>query len=153
MVHSAIPPDAERPNLLNGLVAKRAEIAGRLEANEAEHKRLTGELRTVDATIRIFEPDVDLSVILPKPLATREAAYRGQVTRIVFDTLSKATTPMTSHEVTHVVLTERGLATDEADLFALMRKRVGACLLAKKGQGLVRSIDTGGPLLSWELIR
>ena len=153
MVHQAIPPDAERPNLLNGLIAKRAEIAGKLQANEAEHKRLAGELRTLDATIRIFEPDVDLSAVQPKLVATREAAHRGQITPIVFNTLREATTPLTSHDVTHVVLTKRGLPTNDADLFALMRKRVGACLLAKKGQGFVRSIDTGGPLLAWEMIR
>jgi len=153
MVHPAIPTDAERPNLLNGLVAKRAEIAGKLAANEAEHKRLANELRTLDATICIFEPDVDLSAVLPKPVATREAAFRGEITRIVFDALREATTPLTSQDVALVVLRERELTIEDPDLLQLMRKRVGACLLAKKRQGFVRSLDTGGPLLAWEMIR
>jgi hypothetical protein len=153
MVHQAIPAEAERPNLLNGLVGKRAEIAGKLEANEAEHKRLANELCTLDATIRIFEPDVDLTLISAKPMATREAAHRGQITPIVFDALRPAETRLTSQDLAVVVLQRRGLPTDDPDLLQLMRKRVGACLLAKKRQGFVRSMDVGGPLLAWEMIR
>ena len=153
MVHQAIPPDAERPNLLNGLVAKRAEIAGKLEANEAEHRRLMGELGTLDATIRIFEPDVDLSAIPPSPVPARESAQRGEVTRIVFDVLRAATQPLTAPEIAAVVMRERGLTSTDPDLVSLIRKRVRACLLVKKGQGFVRSLKTSEPLLSWEMIR
>ena len=153
MVHQAIPLDAERPNLLNGLVAKRAEIAGKLDANEAERKRLVNELRTLDATILIFDPGVDLAAINAKPVATREAAHRGEITPIVFDALRTAITPPTSHDLARTVLEVRGLTTSDPDLLQLIRKRVGACLLAKKRQGLIRSIDVGGPLLTWEIIR
>ena len=153
MVHSAIPSDTEHPDLLNRLVAKRAEIAGKLEANEAEHRRLTGELGTLDATIRSFEPDVDLSTVSPSPVPTREGAHRGEVTRIVFDVLRDAQQPMTAPEIAAVVMRERGLPSTDPDLVSLIRKRVRACLLAKKGQGFVRSLKTSAPLLSWEMIR
>ena len=153
MVHSAIPSATEHPNLLNGLVAKRAEIAGRIEANEADHRRLTAELGTLDATIRIFEPDVDFSAIPLSPVPPREAAQRGEVTRIVFDVLREATRPLTAPEIAEVVMRERGLPSTDPDLVSLIRKRVRACLLAKKGQGFVRSIKTSDPLLSWEMIR
>lgn len=153
MVHSAIPSDTDHPNLLNGLVAKRAEIAGRLEANEADRRRLANELSTLDATIRIFEPDIDLSAIPPTPVAPREAAHRGEVTRIVFDVLREAHRPMTAREIAAAVVRERGLPSNDPDLVRLIRRRVGACLLAKKGQGFVRSLKTSDPLLSWEMIR
>ena len=150
MVHVAIPPAAERPNLLNGLVTKRAELSGRIHANEEEHCLLLRDLRALDATIYLFEPAVDVSEIKPKPVAQPHRASFGEITRIVLDTLRESTRAMTSCELAMVVLQERQLDEHDATLRSLLRKRVGACLLAHKNRGNLRSIP-GRPLLTWEI--
>ena len=153
MVHTAIPSDAEQPNLLNGLVAKRAEIAGQIESNQSALRKLVADLDAVEATIRVFNPNVDLDAITPRPVPPRHAAFKGEVTRIVFDCLREAKTALTSREIALALMAWRRLSPDDKGLVVLMTKRVGACLKAKKNQGLVRSVRTDGPLLGWELVR
>lgn len=154
MVHHAISEDVERPNLLNGLVDKRAEIAGRIEANQQELRKLIVELDAIEATIRIFDPDIDMMAIHPRPVPPRHAAFKGEVTRIVFKALREAKQPLTSRDIAKVLMRERGLNTDDKDVVVMMTKRVGACLKTQKNKGYVRSIDLdGSTLLGWQIIR
>ena len=60
---------------------------------------------------------------------------------------------MTSREIALALMTWRKLDPGDAGLVVLMTKRVGACLKAKKEQGLVRSSRGDGALLGWELAR
>jgi len=153
MVHPAIPDGAEQPNVLNGLVRKRAEIAGRIEANQQELRRLIADLDSVEATIRVFDPTVDLNAVHPRPVPPRHAAFKGEVSRIVFVSLRQATTPITSRQIAVLMVKERGLNPDDRDLMTLMTKRVGACLNTQCKRGVVRSVRVPGPLLGWELAR
>ena len=153
MVHHAITEGVDHPNLLNGLVAKRAEIAGQIEANQQQLRKLIVDLDAVEATIRVFDPDIDMMAIHPRPVPPRHAAFKGEVTRIVFKALREAKEPLTSRDIAKVLMRERGLNVDDGDVVVMMTKRVGACLKTKKNQGLVRSITIPGTLLGWELIR
>ena len=73
------PSDA--PNLsnpvLSGLIRKRAEVAGGLEAAQQRVRQLIIDIDNVDATIRLFAPDIDLEEIRPKPLPPRHAAFKA----------------------------------------------------------------------------
>lgn len=154
MVHHAISEDVERPNLLNGLVDKRAEIAGRIEANQQELRKLIVELDAIEATIRIFDPDIDMMAIHPRPVPPRHAAFKGEVTRIVFKALREAKQPLTSRDIAKTLMRERGLNVDDKDVVVMMTKRVGACLKTQKNKGYVRSMDLeGSTLLGWQIIR
>jgi len=153
MVHPAIPTDAEHPNLLNGLVQKRAQIAGQIEANQQELRKLINALDAVEATIRVFDPSIDMMAIHLRPVPPRHAAFKGEVTRVVFLALREANEPITSRDIATFLMKERGLNTDDAELLVLMTKRVGACLKAKFNQKKVRSVQISGRLLGWELVR
>lgn len=153
MVHPAIPEDAEQPNVLNGLVRKRAEIAGRIEANQEELRKLIVDLDAVEATIRVFDPSVDMMAIHPRPVPPRHAAFKGEVTRVVFVALRRAKEPITSRDIAKFLLRERGLSTEDRDLLVLMTKRVGACLNAKRKQGYIRQVVIPGTLAGWEVVR
>ena len=74
------------PHVLTSLIAKRAELAGQLEHHQTMVRQLLIDLDSVDATIRLFKPDIDLEEIRPKPLPPRHAAYKGEVARIVLGT-------------------------------------------------------------------
>jgi len=153
MVHAAIPYDAEHPNLLNGLVQKRAEIAGQIEANQQQLRKLITELDAVEATIRVFDPSIDMMAIHPRPVPPRHAAFKGEVTRVVFMALGRAKEPMTSRDIARYLMTERGLNPEDKDLLVMMTKRVGACLQTKRKQGLLRQVQIPGTLVRWEVAR
>lgn len=152
MVHHAISEDVERPNLLNGLVDRRAEIASRIEANQQELRRLIIELDAVEATIRIFDPDIDIMAIHPRPVPPRHAAFKGEVARIVFKSLREAKQPLTSRDIAKILMRERGLNVEDKDVVVMMTKRVGACLKTQKNKGYVRALQMeGSTLLGWKL--
>ncbi len=56
------------PHVVTALVAKRAEITGRIEHTQTSLRQLIIDLDNLDATLRLFKPDIDLEEIRPKPL-------------------------------------------------------------------------------------
>lgn len=148
-----IPWDADQPNVLHALTRKRAEIAGKIEHCQLELRRLIAELDHVDATTRIFNPAVDIGGIRAKPVPPRHAAFKGEVTRIVFKTLRDATAPVTSRDIATVLMKERGLNPDDRELSVIMVKRVCACLRVQRQKGLIRTVAAEGGLQGWKAVR
>lgn len=137
------------PHVVTGLVAKRRELAGLIEHTQASLRQLLIDLDNVDATLRLFAPDIDLEIIKPRPLPPRQAAAQGEVVRIVLGTLRNAKRPLTTQEITAHVMAERGLNTADKRLLKLLTKRVGACLRHHRKRGLVRSKIEGSHPIAW----
>lgn len=151
MAHPAIPPDADHPNLLNGLVRKRAEITGLLGANQREFRQLTTDLDAVDQTIRLFEPGVALSKVRALPVAREHpVAFHGEVTAHVYDMLGEATYPLTAQDIAVELMRRRKIDANDRSTRLLLMRRIGACLRAKRTAGVVRSAPTQSGL-GWEL--
>ncbi|MCG8691721.1 MAG: hypothetical protein MI806_10980 [Minwuiales bacterium] len=134
---------------LSGLISKRAEIAGRIEHAQAELRQLIIDLDNLDHTIRLFDPDIDLAEIKPKPLPPRNQTYKGEISRALFAAIRQADRPLTTKELAQHVMAERGLNTADKGLVRLIRKRVGACLRHYRGKGLVRSEMEADRTLVW----
>lgn len=153
MSNDIIPWDADQPNVLHALTRKRAEIAGKIEHSQLELRHLIAELDHIDAAIRIFNPSVDIGANRSKPVPPRHAAFKGEVTRVVFKTLRDAQAPVTSRDIARRLMTERGLNPDDRELSVIMVKRVCACLRVQKKKGLVRNAESLGNLQGWEVAR
>ena len=141
------------PHVLTGLIAKRAELAGEPEHHQAKVRQLLIDLDSVDATIRLFKPDIDLEEIRPKPLPPRHAAYKGEVARIVLGTLREAKKPCLTQELTMHIMAERGMNTADKRLVKTVSKRVGACLRHYRNKGMLRSSMGLGKRVAWEVVR
>src|SRR4051812_8749627 len=109
-------------HVMSGLIAKRAELAGMLEHHQAMVRQLLMELDALDQTLRLFDPDIELSEIKPKPLPPRHAAYKGEVARIVLSTLRQAGRPCSTQELTMHVMAERGMNTADTRLVKTVSK-------------------------------
>jgi hypothetical protein len=84
------------------------------------------DLDSLDATIRLFAPDIDLDEIRPKPLPARNHAFRGEMSRTVLNALRQARKPLPAYEIALLFMTSRGLATADRPLLRVIHKRVGA---------------------------
>jgi hypothetical protein len=138
-------------HVLNGLLLKRAELAGQIEHTQQALRQLLIDLDSLDATIRMFDPDIDLDEVKPKPLPARSPAFRGEISRIVLSTLRKAGKPLPNHEVTLIVMTARSLNAADKPLLRVLSKRVGACLRKHRDAGLVRSLVGPNRAVFWEI--
>lgn len=141
------------PHVLTGLVAKRAEIAGQIEHVQTNLRQLIIDLDNLDATIRIFRPDIDLEEIRPKPFPPRHAAFKGEIMRVVMSALRTSDRPLTCPEITMQVMAERGLNTADPRLLKLVGKRVGACLRHHRQAGVLQSRAGLTQYKVWEICR
>jgi hypothetical protein len=138
----------DSPNTVSGLLSKRAELAGLLKFHRAEIRKITCDLDHLDAAIRMFDPDADTSRVARYP--TRHRAQKGEMVSFVLKALRTAKEPVTSLDITRAMMEARGLKADDQTV-VLMRKRVGACLTALKGKGLVADIPQAGEYKGWQI--
>ena len=139
----------ENEHVLSGLIRKRAEIAGELEAAQARVRHLIIDVDNVDATIRLFAPDIDLAEIKPKPFA---ATSRGVPGRDDPDHLGRAAGHWAGAHDAGYCAPGHGGAEPEPGRSRLMRtiqKRAGAALRHLRGRRTVRSESGRGSNLKW----
>lgn len=142
----------ENEHALNALLRKRAELTGLFEHHQAKARQLMIDIDSLDQTIRMFAPDIDLEDVKPKPLPPRHAAYKGEVARIVLGTLRDAKRACSTQELTMHVMAERGMNTADKRLVKTVTKRVAACLRHHRNKGLLRSSKGLGSRQTWNII-
>jgi hypothetical protein len=140
-------------HVLNGLLTKRAELAGKIEFAQSELRQMMIDLDSLDATIRMFDPDIDLVQIRPKLVPARNQAFRGEIARIVLGTLRKAGKPLPTHEVALHVMAARSLNIADKPLLRVINRRIGAAMRHHRVKGLIRSVPGPGRMVLWEIVR
>lgn len=58
-------------HVVSGLVAKKSELAGLMQHYQAEISRIGFDLKHLDATIKLFDPDFDLRTVRSKEYRER----------------------------------------------------------------------------------
>jgi hypothetical protein len=123
---------------ISALVRKRAELAGLVEHTRAQLDALSANLGHVDATLRLFDPEIRLDAIRPK--APRPAACPGRpeiTTRMVLDALRRAGEPLSAREIAARVLAEIGVDGGDAKVLRAVAERVGEALRKQRAKGMV----------------
>jgi hypothetical protein len=141
----------ENEHVLSGLIRKRAEIAGELEAAQNRVRQLIIDIDNVDATICIFQPDIDLDEIRPKPLPPRHAAFKGEISRAILGALRESREALTVKDLTLRVMADRRLNTADQRLVRTVQKRVGAALRHLRTRGIIESDSARKGGLRWSL--
>ena len=139
---------------LSGLIKKRAEIAGRIMAIQEEAGRLIAALDHLDASIRLFNPEIDFEVLPVKTLPPPNAAFRGEFQRSLLEMLRGVQRWQTTDDLTVKVMVQRRMNETDMALRDLARKRVGHALKRLERKGVTVSKRMGkGALLSWKITK
>jgi hypothetical protein len=140
---------------LSALVAKRAEIAGKISVTRTDLRQLIADLDHVDAAIRLFAPDYDVEAIRPRTYPVAQVTRRGELVRMILDILRETAEPLTTQQVALRVMATRGLNTKDDALIKVMTRRCGASLRNYRDSGTVKSIKDGryGKYDLWELAK
>ena len=115
------------------LLRKRAEMAGRIEHAYTELEGLLADVAALDTTLRLFDPDVHLEAIRPRPLRTTEVW---------------AARP---HVFVRRVLEEQGLDPGDPKVWTPASEGVCKALRSQKRRRIVRSTPGEGQQLLWEM--
>ncbi|MDP3740158.1 MAG: hypothetical protein Q8R02_22425 [Hyphomonadaceae bacterium] len=140
----------ERPNTISGLQAKRAELIKLHENLVADAKKVMVDIDHLDATIRLFDPDADLSRRMKNRYAIKHRAHFGHSRRFVLNALRTSTAPMTSKAITYEWIKDRGLKPDEATR-VILTKRIGACISGLRKDGHIEYAGMDGEYKTWRV--
>lgn len=144
----------ERPNAISALMAKRGEVAGRVDALQDQLRQALIDLDHVDCTILLFDPDAELDEIRTKPMPPRHHAFKGQVTRAILDKLRGSPSALDGLTITRHLMEARDLNLADKRLVKTIQKRVGAALRNLRDRGLATSEEPRkGGLLVWTVNR
>src|SRR6202046_1502015 len=92
-------------HVIGALRNKRAELAGILRQLEQQLVQQRANLAHVDATMRLFDPDIRPNDIRPKLPRERNAWFRqGECLRLIYDELREATQPVTTRELAERIM-------------------------------------------------
>lgn len=133
---------------VQGLLRKRAEMAGQAEAKQAELSALISALQHIDAAIRIFKPEIDLAD-LPEALPPAPyTAFRGEIQRFLMDQLRRSNHPLSTFDLADRLMEHRKLDPKDKIALNLIRKRTGYALakLRKAGKVVSRQTHRSAPL-------
>jgi hypothetical protein len=141
-------------SVLNGLVKRRAQLAGEIEHTHNTLRKMVNDLETLDATIVQFDPNHQVESIRPKAFRPpKDWANRGEMSRLILSILRQAAEPLTTRDIAVELLMTRALDKSDHRLIRLMSKRVGVALRGQRDNGLVRSQQGPGQYVLWELAR
>lgn len=139
-------------HVISGLVKRRAELSGDIEATQAKLRQMIVDLESLDRTLLMFDPEYKIECIKPKAFRPPEDwSKRGEMTRIILGILRQATEPMTSSDIAVLLIAERVLDQTDAKLQRLMTKRVGVALRGLRDRNVARSKAGPGMSVLWQL--
>jgi uncharacterized coiled-coil protein SlyX len=138
------------PHVIGALRNKRAELAGMLRQLEQQLARQRENLAHLDATMRLFDPDIRPNDIRPKQPRARNAWFRqGECLRLIYDELRTATQPVTTRELAERIMQIKGMPAADND----RRERIQKTLLAtlNRAKETIARVEIAG-VVSWRLI-
>ncbi len=140
--------------VLTGLVKRRAEVTGEIEAVHERLGKLLTQLESLDATIMQFDPSHRVEAIRPKAMRPpQDWSHRGEMARHVLSILRQAAEPLTTRDIALEMLATRALDRSDQKLFRLMTKRVAVALRNQRDHGVLRSEQGPGQFVLWEVVR
>lgn len=140
-------------HVLSGLMSKRAELAGEIEETKRILACLISDIDAIDRAIRIFDPQIDVLAIPAKKMRLyRNSLHLGaDVGRAVLAILREAATPLSVNKVTERLAADRGLGLADDRIAAAARKRVYNVLRRYAIEGVLRSSQAAGEVMTWEI--
>lgn len=141
----------ENEHVITGLLRKRQSIADELDAAQNKTRLLIQAIDAVDATIKLFQPDMDIGIVRVRPTPRRHTAFRGESSRMILNMLREAGAPMTTRDLVLAVMTARGLNATDKVMHETMRLRVGASLRGMRDRKILISGDGKGASVLWRL--
>lgn len=140
-------------HVISGLVEKRRDLVSRIDQAQMALRQYMIDLDALDATIRLFAPDLNLEKIKAKAPPVKHAAGKGEIVAAILGTLRESQAPVSTYDLTLHVMAQRGMNTTDKKLVAMMRKRVGSALRHHRRAGLVRSSKGPDKFNAWEVAR
>ena len=80
-------------HVVSALKEKRIQVASQIESLQGQLRQAVIDLYHVEAALKLFDPEVDLSALPARKIALVSYDTKGDTGRIILETLRTATSP------------------------------------------------------------
>jgi hypothetical protein len=134
---------AESP-VIYALTAKRAELSGLVLDLERQASRHRAELVHLDATLRLFAPDLVPATIRPRGKGHRSSLFTtGELSGFILDAMREASAPLSSRELAERLMVRKGMDVNDAQARKKVQTLIRNGLSAHKRRGTLASVGEG----------
>jgi hypothetical protein len=136
-------------HVIGALSNKRAELAGIVRQLEQQLVQQRTNLAHLDATMRLFDPDIQPRQIRAKQSRVRSVWFRpGECLRLIYDELRDAAQPITTRELAERIMRVKAMpARDDRQRELVQKTLLGSLNRAKE---TIARVETAG-VVSWRL--
>lgn len=143
-------------HIVSGLVAKHSELAGLIKFHRAEMARVAADLKNLDATLKLFAPEMDLRSIGTKRV--RKTSVGGGFKRfknkeshtLILDQLRVATKPQTTAMICTAIMSDKGIE-DTKELRTSIQRTLTGSLRRLCQRGLIKEAGRKGLTVLWQI--
>jgi len=126
-------------HVVSALVNKRAEIAGMIARTEQQLGQFRADLVHLDATLRLFAPDLEPKTIPAKKIRQADLWFeQGELSRRVLDALRRAGEPIRAPDLVRAVIIDKGLDPGGRPGFARVQWKIRDTLKRRSNPPAVR---------------
>ncbi len=136
--------------VMAALREKRSELSGVVSRLEQQLARHRGSLTHLDATMRLFDPDMLSQEADPAQQRRRVSWFGpGECRRLIYDVLRDAAQPLATRELAERVVAAKGIpAVGDHRTRALIQETVLASL--SRAKGTIKRTEVAG-VVSWQV--
>jgi hypothetical protein len=142
-------------HVIAALVERRREIMRELAYLQQEARSCEESISHIDATIRLLDPQFDLSQLAPKKSVIEDNVFRpGEAPLLALDVLRERRRPLSTTELTKAILELRGSPRLSPRQFEMLNRKLNSALNSQFRRGVLRKVGrvgAGGSVV-WEII-
>lgn len=132
-------------HVLSALLNKRSELIGLVDYHRKEVKKLVNTLTHIDKTIKIFDPEINLSHLKGKVYRNYNKHFKnGELSRLILTTLRESQKPLTINEITESLIFQTGI--NDISLMSIRN-----CLNRYAKKGITKKINENDYRKTWVL--
>ena len=137
-------------HVIGALRNKRAELSGRLCLLEQQLAQQRADLAHLDATMRLFDPQIQPNDIRPRLPRARNAWFRpGECLRLIYDELREDAQPATTRELAERIMRRKAMPPMDGRGRELLQRTLLSSL--NRAKTTIARIETAGAV-SWRLV-
>jgi hypothetical protein len=137
-------------HVVSALRNKRAELAGMVGQLEQQLARQRTNLAHLDATMRLFDPEIGPQEIRPRQQRAHSTWFRqGECLRLIYDGLRDAPGPLTTRELAEQIMRAKAIPAGDDRSRELIQKTVLGSL--NRAKATIARVEAAG-VVSWRLV-
>ena len=138
-------------HVISALVTKHSEMAGLVAFHGKEMVRISEEVKSLDAAIKLFDPSYRIDSLRPKRFKRKNYFFSAvEGNRSILDVLREAKGAVSTNEIAERLLTAKGFASESLDA---LKATVLTTLHRQRKNGIVLMVGKNkAGICCWALV-